>query len=940
MDLFLRRDLAQECRDCAPDWNRLSRCIGRLSGMEPGMAKAPSAADLAMASALQTAFSALTDACLSAQPHRLKNAWTGLRNSQPSVQAVLSGISRRWSVEPDGLPRAVLLLDVLASNPAFRPLQEPMGLDHARTGDLGAALSAFRRAEDELAPAPGFDAPLNQVLRRPARQAEASLSAQLEWVLENWREWLPRQLRHRLLRAMDLHREETRPRFSGPGPARAPIMGVSAAASHSHGDPGPGLQSGTIEGEHFSEDRDWMPNLVLIAKQSYVWLHQLSEKYQRPIHHLDQIPDRELDLLVSRGFNCLWLIGLWERSPASRRIKRARGNPEAEASAYSLQDYRIARRLGGDEALSRLRQRAMARGLRLAADMVPNHMGLDSRWMAEHPDYFLQLPEPPFPGYSFDGPDLSGDERIGVYLEDGYWDHSDAAVVFKCVERRTGRERYVYHGNDGTGMPWNDTAQLDFLKPQVRQAVIDIILDVARTFPVIRFDAAMTLATRHIRRLWHPPPGQGGAIPSRGEHALPPELFQRQLPGEFWRQVVERVGREAPDTLLLAEAFWMMEGFFVRELGMHRVYNSAFMHMLRDGDNAGFRKLIKDVLEYSPAILERFVNFMNNPDEDTAMAQFGKGDKYFGVVTLLAGLPGLPMFGHGQVEGLSEKYGMEYARPYKDEPVDQGFLDHHEKLVFPVLRNRHLFSGVRHFALMDFVTDDGSVDENVYALVNGSVHSRQPSLLLFNNSSRSSRGRIKRSVPMNLGEPGAPRLVCRELHEALGLENREGLLALRELGRGAWTIRSIDQVVRRGFRVELAPYEAMVFMELRELPEGDSLGSRLPAPADDLWIPDLDAHRDLSGAWPTAGAGAPGSSLDGAPPAERVVAVPPGRGSPGSAEQSGASPGEPSLENDSRAAGEDAAPEASGAPGTASGKSPSTTGHEPGATSGPGDRDC
>ena len=39
-------------------------------------------------------------------------------------------------------------------------------------------------------------------------------------------------------------------------------------------------------------------------------------------------------------------------------------------------------------------------------------------------------------------------------------------------------------------------------------------------------------------------------------------------------------------TLLLAEAFWLMEAYFVRTLGMHRVYNSAFMIMLRDEDNA------------------------------------------------------------------------------------------------------------------------------------------------------------------------------------------------------------------------------------------------------------------------------------------------------------------------------------------------------------------
>jgi len=32
-----------------------------------------------------------------------------------------------------------------------------------------------------------------------------------------------------------------------------------------------------------------------------------------------------------------------------------------------------------------------------------------------------------------------------------------------------------------------------------------------------------------------------------------------------------------------------MEGYFVRTLGMHRVYNSAFMNMLRDEENANYR---------------------------------------------------------------------------------------------------------------------------------------------------------------------------------------------------------------------------------------------------------------------------------------------------------------------------------------------------------------
>ena len=331
---------------------------------------------------------------------------------------------------------------------------------------------------------------------------------------------------------------------------------------------------------------------------------------------------------------------MWERSEASRRLKHLRGNPDAVASAYALYDYVVAADLGGPEALEDLRRRAWARGLRLASDMVPNHVGIDGRWVIEHPDWFLSLPQAPYPGYSFTGPDLSSDPRVGIQIEDHYWDGTDAAVVFRRLDRHTGEERFIYHGNDGTSMPWNDTAQLNYLLPEVREAVIRTILHVARQFPIIRFDAAMTLARQHVQRLWFPAPGTGGAIPSRSAQGMTDEEFARHMPDEFWREVVDRVAAEAPDTLLLAEAFWMLEGYFVRTLGMHRVYNSAFMHMTSQERNADYRRLMRNVLEFDPEILKRYVNFMNNPDEETAAAQFGTGDKYFGVCTLMCTLPG------------------------------------------------------------------------------------------------------------------------------------------------------------------------------------------------------------------------------------------------------------------------------------------------------------
>src|SRR5437660_4747759 len=249
--------------------------------------------------------------------------------------------------------------------------------------------------------------------------------------------------------------------------------------------------------------------------------------------------------------------------------------------------------------------------------MVPNHMGIDSPWVVEHPEWFISRWESPYPAYSFEGPDLSADGRVEIKIEDHYFTQTDAAVVFRRRDKSSGETRFVYHGNDGTSFPWNDTAQLDYLLPEVRQAVIGTILDVARRAPILRFDAAMVLARRHIRRLWYPEPGAGGAIPSRAEHAIPNAEFTALMPGEFWREVVDRDAAEAPRTLLLAEAFWLMEGYFVRTLGMHRVYNSAFMHMLRDEDNAGYRKVIRDTVEFDPEILGRYVNFLTNPDEET-----------------------------------------------------------------------------------------------------------------------------------------------------------------------------------------------------------------------------------------------------------------------------------------------------------------------------------
>ena len=718
---------------------------------------------------------------------------TGVYNKLVESKEYLSG-------ETEGLSNREILIQelmhlwLLNSNPSFSKHSELFNDQSLKSTDYPEIISKiqdFLATKDYFGPE---NLPIIALLEKPAKQYPHSMKSQLEYIAKEWGSLLDSRYYYRILYALDIFAEEEKMRGFGPGESQVYEY--------------EGLE------ERYTPDKDWMPNVVMIAKTTYVWLDQLSKKYNREIRYLDQVPLEELDQLASWGFNALWLIGLWERSPASKTVKHWCGNPEAEASAYSLFDYVIAEDLGGEEAYQILKGHAQSRGIRLASDMVPNHTGIDSKWIREHPDWFISVEHPPFPSYQYSGDSLSGDPNFGIYLEDHYFSRTDAAVTFKHVDFRSGNTRYIYHGNDGTSMPWNDTAQLNYLIPELREAVIQTILHVARKFSIIRFDAAMTLTRKHIQRLWFPAPGTGGDIPSRAGMGLTREDFMKVMPQEFWREVVDRINKEIPDTLLLAEAFWLLEGFFVRSLGMHRVYNSAFMNMLRDEDNSKYRSVMKNTLEYDPQILKRFVNFMSNPDEETAAKGFGKGEKYFGICLLLVTLPGLPMVSHGMIEGFQEKYGMEYRRAYMKEEVDEGLVKHHESVIFPLMKKRYLYSDVQNFLLFDLFTSKGYVDENVFCYSNGVNDER--SLIVYNNFFGQTSGWIKTSVAYLKKKKG--KLVQRTLTEGLNLKDPENtFLIFRDQFSGLEFIRRSSDILNDGLHVILGAYQSMALLNFREV---------------------------------------------------------------------------------------------------------------------------
>ncbi len=233
-------------------------------------------------------------------------------------------------------PRALnelLLLDLGSRNPAFHPLRELF--DDRMLRAATSYPEVIRKQEEFYRQKPCFgpeNLPLPEFLRMPLRAAPDSLPGQLDYIKENWSELLRPELLESLMVTRDIIKEEEKLRLAAAGPVTPPVW-MAGAGGDEFGAEYANLHSTPESYERFSPDLDWMPRVVLMVKNAYVWLNQLSRRYRRPITRLDQIPDREFDRLARWGYTGFWLIGLWERSPASRKIKHICGTPEADASA-------------------------------------------------------------------------------------------------------------------------------------------------------------------------------------------------------------------------------------------------------------------------------------------------------------------------------------------------------------------------------------------------------------------------------------------------------------------------------------------------------------------------------------------------------------------------------------------------------------------------------
>ena len=393
--------------------------------------------------------------------------------------------------------------------------------------------------------------------------------------------------------------------------------------------------------------KPWPRRPIIYEINTWVWLNELSRRYGRTIM-LGNIPAREWDLLADYGFDGVWLMGVWERSPAGREISLRTPALQEEfrrtlpdftpedvsGSPYCIHRYVVDERLGGKTGLAAARKALAGRRLRLLLDFVPNHVAPDHPWVADHPEYFVQGSRE----------DLERDPAS--FLARG-----SAALA---------------HGRDPYFPAWPDTVQLNAFSPGLRMAVADTLAQIAEQCDAVRCDMAMLVLNAVFNRTWK---GRPGPVPQT----------------EYWREVIGKVRQQFPGFLFIAEAYWDLE-WELQQQGFDFCYDKRLYDRLVHEDARSVRGHLTAGLEYQ----DRLIRFLENHDEPRSAATFAQPQERAAALVLLT-TPGAKLLHEGQFEGAHTKLSVHLGRR-PVEPADSNLRTFYGDLL-ALLTEQHLLEG-------------------------------------------------------------------------------------------------------------------------------------------------------------------------------------------------------------------------------------------------------
>ena len=380
----------------------------------------------------------------------------------------------------------------------------------------------------------------------------------------------------------------------------------------------------------------WPACPVIYELGTWAWLGDLSRQHGRVVD-LASVPPPEWDALAARGFDAVWLMGVWERSPAGIAISMQnpglldsfrRALPDFTpadnvGSPYCVRRYVVDAHLGGPEGLAAARAELASRGLRLILDFVPNHVAPDHPWVREHAEYFVRG----------SADDLARDSASFVEID---------GTVFA-------------RGRDPFFPAWPDVLQLDAFDPGLRQAAVATVTDIASQCDGIRCDMAMLMLNDIFARTWGLRVGQ------------PPT-------DDYWTTLIAATRKAHPAFRFIAEAYWDLE-WVLQQQGFDQCYDKKLYDRMEHASAEDVRQHLLADLPYQQGM----VRFIENHDEPRAAEAF-PGDKGRAAAVAILTLPGVRLLHEGQFEGRHVRLPVFLGRR-PAEPVDADLVAFYTRLL-------------------------------------------------------------------------------------------------------------------------------------------------------------------------------------------------------------------------------------------------------------------
>ena len=344
---------------------------------------------------------------------------------------------------------------------------------------------------------------------------------------------------------------------------------------------------------------------------------------------LDRLADPHLYRLAALGFDAIWLMGIWRIG--QKTIEESRTiSPDFQGSPYAIAEYEVSPELGGEPALRAFVEQAHSLGIKVLVDFIPNHMGVDSPLVSEHPDWVIHE-----------------DHSLRDIHGDDTFDHPQGRLA---------------HGKDPYFPAWSDTVQLDYGSPGLRAHQIAVLERLAGIVDGVRCDMAMLVLREQVKGLWYP--------------KLDPKRFDERYPEEFWSEATRKVRAKNPDFVFLAEVYWDKEAY-LQQLGFDLTYDKHLFDLLaHDKPAAEVAGHLRDrPVDYH----RRSTHFLENHDEDRAAVRFGPRARPAALLSY--GIPGAPFVHMGQMQGFTEKIPVQRLAPLNREKPDAELERFYAKLL-------------------------------------------------------------------------------------------------------------------------------------------------------------------------------------------------------------------------------------------------------------------